>query len=381
MKRKFISVLLAAVMTAGTTVFAQTLTAVDNGSALVFEREGDTIAVLSCYDDDGVLCYSNKYKSEDGEFALEIPEQYEDMRKRVYFVDTNEFIDIEAEDDDTADEPAATETPEATETPSATDEPDATEEPATTSSKYPSIYEKALDAIYAPALVTDVETSVDSNDEEIYAVTVFYQGEEMKVGIETDLEISTAPDAYSFAVGEDAGALEPGDVVSMTANLAGTRINRLDLLFRPTSENLATDSADYGTDFEELFTSGGKVASQWSYIKFGEKASSDRYQYAFGIIAMKSGSTLTLINKEASEDETIEVDFQSDTMVYSCDVSGKEYDFEIVDTNSIETTLSESEFKKNGSIELTDDYSYNYAFVRIVDGTATDIILYNNYNE
>ena len=56
-------------------------------------------------------------------------------------------------------------------------------------------------------------------------------------------------------------------------------------------------------------------------MKYGEKASSDRYQYAFGLIGKVGSNSLTLINKSGSTDNVIEVDTKKDTIVYTCDVS------------------------------------------------------------
>ena len=385
MKKKLIALALAASAVMSSTAFAASVTAVmtDNGGAYTIEQPSDTKAIIMCYDKDGALVYSNLCKAADGKFSFAVPSEYADTKKKVYFVDTREFKDIEITDDT----PAATDKPSSTEAPSATDAPAATQKPASTAkptskpADYPSIYEKAVDAIYAPALVKDVETRTNSNDEDIYAVTVFYQGKEMVIGIEDDLTISTAPEEYSYMKGQTMESLEKGDVICMTANIAGDTIRTVDFVFRPTDEDIVTGGADYGTNFEKLFSAGGKVASKWAVMNYGEKASSDKYQYAFGIIGKKDGNSLTLINKDGSEDNAIEIDMQKDTIVYSCDVDGKEYEVEIGDTSSIEATIPKSAFSKTGTVELDDRYSYNYALVRVVDGTATDIVVYNNYNE
>ena len=363
MKKKIIALVLAASAVMGSAAFAQTFK---------LESTAGTKAIVMCYDENGKLVYSKLCKAENGSFETDIPSEYDGMRKRVYYVDTKEFKDLTAEST-----PAPT--PSATEKPAATAKPTATPKPTKKPSEDPPIYEKAVDAIYAPALVKDIETRTNSNDEDMYAVTLFYHGKEMTIGIEEDLTISTAPEEYSSMKGKTMDSLQRGDVICLTANVAGDTIRTVDFIFRPTEEDIATGDTDYGTNFEKLFAANNKVANQWTVMKYGEKPSSDRYQYAFGIIGKKDGNVLTLINKDGDEDNAIEVDMQSDTMVYTCAVDGKEYEVEIGDTSSIETTIPKSMFDR-GPVELNDDYSYNYALVRMVDGIATDIVLYNNYN-
>ena len=47
-------------------------------------------------------------------------------------------------------------------------------------------------------------------------------------------------------------SLEEGDVISLTSNVAGTRINHMYFIYRPQDEDIITGSQDFGTDFEKL---------------------------------------------------------------------------------------------------------------------------------
>ncbi len=363
MKRKILAFTLAVMTFTGSVAFATT-------------PVKPSRVIIMCYDDSGALVYSGLYW--DTYTVSDIPEEYRDMKKKAYIVDAGELTDITELPDDAAETPAPspTETPSATEAPSATEEPSPTEAAQT---KYPSIYEKGLDAIYAPAVVDEVELTTNSSEEEIYSVKALMRGEEMTIPIETDIEIQSAPEAYGYLAGQNADVLERGDVICVTTNVAGDRIKTLDLLFRPAEEDIITGGNDYGTNFERLFTSDGKTAGQWTAMKYGEKASSDRYQYAFGVVGKKSGGALTLINAGADIDEAIEVSLQSDTIVYLCDTDGKEYSLEIGGAGDISTSIPASKLN-NGELVLDDTYAYNYALVRVVDGIATDIVVYENYN-
>lgn len=371
MKKKILALVLAlsAVMTSGM-AFAKTIN---------IESRGDTRAILMCYDENGTLVYSKLCKDTDGAL-VEIPSQYDGMKKKLYYVDSKRFVDA----DELAVEP--TETPVATPVPTSapTLKPSATPKPTQPSTNtYPSIYEKGVDAIYAPAVVKEVETTLDASGNEVYGVTVFQMGEEKKIPIETDVTFASAPIAYSYIEGKDAGILEEGDVIAFTANTSGTKIKNLDFLFRPTKEDIVTGGVDYGTNFEELFTSNGSlVANQWKTIPFGSKATSERYQYAFGIVGKRDGNTLTLINIAGKENEGIDIDLQKDTIVYTCDSSDKNFT-EIGSISDITTSIPKSAFNNDeGAAELIEgDYSYNYALVRIVNKIATDVVVFNNYND
>ncbi len=378
MKKKIIAITLAVSAMMSTVAFAENINANYTDNVLSFEQTDENIAVVSCYDENGKLCYSNMYKSEDGNFSADIPKEYKGMKTKVYFVNSKEIKEISVSDDV---QPTATPSVTPTATPSATEKPSATTVPTTKpSTDTPSIYEKVTDAIYAPAVVKDVELTT-KDGEDMYAVTLFSKGKEVKALIENDLTFETSSETYSFMKGKNASSLEEGDVICLTANVAGTRINHIYFIYRPQDEDIITGSQDFGTDFEKLITeNGSSVANQWKLMKYGEKASSDRYQYAFGLIGKVGSNSLTLINKSGSTDNVIEVDTKKDTIVYTCDVSNKN-EVEIASVGDITSTIPKSTFDKDNTIDFTNDYSYNYALVRVVDGTATDIVVYENYND
>lgn len=365
MKKKTAAFITAAAVLMSGNAFAKTLN-IDAGEC---QR-----AVVMCYDSADTLVYSALCKAENGSFNIDIPEQYSETKKKLYIADTREFIDVNSEALPT-EEPSPTRAPESTEAPAATAKPTSAPDKS-----YPSIYEKAVDAIYAPGVVKEVESRVNDSGEELYAVTMLYHGKEVTIGIEPELRISGAPAAYDYLNGMDSSALEEGDVVCVTSNIAGDKIKGLDFVFRPAREDIVTSGADYGEDFEKLIGSRtAKTSGAWSVMRYGEKPSSDRYQYAFGVVGKKTESVLTLLNQSADTDKALEIDIRRDTIVYTCDVSNNNE----VDTGStaeITTAIPKSMFEDN-RIVWEEGTGCNYALVRIVDGTAADIVLYNNYNE
>lgn len=372
MKKKLLSLLLAAVMAMPLAAFAES-------TAIEEDYKGSARAILLCYDDNGKLVYSSLLKAKNGAFDVNIPDEFADTRKKVYSIDLAEFRDFDDAEKVTPEatpNPAETTEPEETASPDVTPTPETTSKPTAAPSDTDSPYKKAVDSIYAPALVKEVMRSTNADGETNTSLTVYYQGKEVVVPVEDEITISSAPSICADMKGQTAASLEAGDVIYMAANPSGTKIKTLDLIMRPTYEDIVTSDEDYGSDFETVFTSGNKVADKWQYENFGDRLSKAKYSYAFGIIAKKTSDTLTLMNKRR---RSLYIDLHPNAYVYSCDVSSRDYVFDQGGIYDIETSIPASAFNRDG-FALDDSYSYNYALVRLVDGTATDIVVFNNYN-
>ncbi len=368
MKKRLLSLALAAVTALGISAFAESAAVKDIGN----DR-----AVLICYDG-GRLVYSSLLKSENGAFNADIPDEYKDTDKKLYYVGSNTIADFDDAEKVTPEETAA---PSVSPSPEPTAAPEPSPSPTSKPTAAPEAetpYEKAADGVFASALVTDVSRSINGDGEEITSLTVYYQGKEVVLPVEDDVTISTAPKAHADLKGQTADSLKKGDVICTSANIAGTRIKTLDLIMRPMKEDIVTSNSNYGDNFEDLFVSGSLVANKWQYEKYGAKLSKAKYSYAFGIVGTADDRVLTLLNNSGGRYRAMEIDLDKNTYVYSCDTSGRDYEFYLGGIYDIETTLPSSLLRDR--ITLDDSYSYNYALVRMVEGTATDIITFNNYN-
>lgn len=370
--KKILALTLALTATVSATAFASGISVVRTENTLTFEKEGESVAVVSCFDESGKLCYGNMYKSEDGKFTAVLPSELGEVKTKIYFVNSDEIKEAEFE---AAEVIAPTATPEVTDAPEATTTPEPTSKPS--DSSYPSIYEKTTDAIYAPVVVKDVELTT-KDGEDMYAVTVLGYGEEKTVLIESDLKFETSSEQYADMKNSTAIDLREGDVISLTANVAGTRINHIYFIYRPIDEDLANTTADYGTNFEKLISENGtNVAGKWDVMKYGVKPSSERYQYALGIIGKTGSGTLTLINKSGDTNKAIDIDVSNDTIVYTCYLSS-DNEVEVSSVGAITSSIPKAVYDKNEIVSFEDGEEYNYALVRVVDGTATDIVIYEN---
>lgn len=372
MKKKILALFLAMTATVSATAYASGISVVRTENTLTFEKEGESIAVVSCFDEDGKLCYGNMYQGEDGKFTVVLPDELKGAKTKIYFVNSNEIKEAEFADEEL---PTPTVSPEPTLAPEATVTPEPTLKPS--DSGYPSIYEKTTDAVYAPVVVKDVELTT-KDGEDMYAVTVLGYGEEKTVLIENDLKFETSSEQYADMKNSTAIDLQTGDVISLTANVAGTRINHIYFIYRPVDEDLANTTADYGTNFEKLISENGtNVAGKWDVMKYGVKPSSERYQYALGIIGKTSSGTLTLINKSGDTNKAIDIDVSKDTIVYTCYLSGDK-EVELSSVGEISSSIPKALYDKNDIVTFEAEEEYNYALVRVVNGTATDIVVYEN---
>lgn len=373
MKKKIIAFMIALASLVTVTAFADNINAERDGNVITFEQTGETIALVSCFDEEGNLCYGNMYKSEDGIFTAELPEDFVGMKTKIYFVNSNEIKEANITTIEPTPEPTLEPTAEPTVEPSATP----IEDTSVSTNGYPSIYEKTADAIYAPVVVKSVETTTKDGDD-AYAVTILGYGEEKTVLIEADLTFDTSSEQYAYMKSKNAGDLQTGDIIVLTANVAGTRIKTMNFIYRPVDGELAFAADAYGADFEKLISENGTtVASNWKVMKYGEKASSDRYQYALGIIGKVSSGTITLLNGTGDTRKAVEIDTSKDTIVYTCTFL-RDTEVEVSDIGSVTSSIPKTLYDKNDVFEYEDGEAYNYALVRVVDGIATDIVVYEN---
>lgn len=375
MVKKLVAVMLAFVA-ASTVAFADGITGTLNEGIITIDTNDKDRLILNGYDDNGILQYSGLFTAENDRF--EIPAELTQYSLRACFVGEGFFdVDIEEQTEQPVQtaEPVQTEEPAATSAP--TSEPEATDAPQ----KFPSIYEREVDAVNAFAVVDKISSGLDDDEEEVYYADVLYQGSEMTVPIKQDVLITSASDAFSYMEGLAAGALKEGDVVFLAANLSGD-VSSIGFIYRPQENNIVTDGNDYGDSFLNLISDNGKVAGQsgWSVLRYGGSLSA-KYQFAFGVIKDKSANTLTLLGPDGDENNEMYLTLESNTIVYICDMSAKrEVSIGSV-SNITKSSIPKSAIDDNGIVTYSDSFKTNYALARLVNGTVTDIVIYTNYNK
>lgn len=381
MVKKLLAALLCAAALLTTTAFADSVSGLSDGKSILIDAKDKSLIILNGYDESGKLKASELFTVENGRF--EIPAELAQYKLRGNFTDGSGFFDIEIEE-----KPAETANPEATETPAATEAPETTAAPtaAPTSTpeavkSFPSIYERGADAVNAFAVVKSVSVSINDNGEECYNLNTLYQGKEFSVDVDKSVQVSSASDEFSYMLGADAGAFLEGDVIYFAANLSG-EINKLSFIYRPIKSNIVTDGNDYGNNFAGLISDNGSVAGQsgWSVLNYGASSGSGRYQFAFGVISNKESSTLVLLGADGDENNALYLSIEPDTIVYVCDMSSKQKVTIGSVANLTKSSIPKSAVDSDGRVTYSDSYKMNYALVRQVNGTATDIVIYKNYN-
>ena len=288
--------------------------------------------------------------------------------------------------------PTESDAPAETVAPTASLEPTASDAPAETS--YPSYvvpppgppYERSLDAYFTFSVIKSVSSSTGDDGPE-YIVEVLRQGGEETLTVPADAQIVVSSDYYSDLAGADASALQEGDIVYFERNSAGTKIKSMAFIYRPVRENIITSSGNYGTNFERLFSSGGRVYASpanepGTVIRYGGRLGSNRYQYAFGAVLEKGNGYFSLINKSGIVDNAIEIATTKDTIVYTCDMSARRDRLEISTQSAITRShIPNTDYDEDGNIHFSGEGDYTYAFARVVNGAATEVVIYSGYGE
>lgn len=357
----------APVMAAGTRI---TGVAADEG--VIYNEQGKDRIILCGYDENGVLKGSWLFTA--GDEGILIPFEVAQYKLRAIFPGEEGIYDFEVANGGHNDEEPE-ETAEPAETAAPTVSPT-----AAPSRNYPDIYERQIDAVDAIAVVDKVSSGENDNQEKIYYVDALYQGEEIRLDIKEEVNITSASDEFSYMTGQPVSALKKGDVICFTANLSG-RINKVGLVYRPLDKNIVTDGNDYGSSFEKLISNNGSVAERrgWSVMRYGGGGRSES-SIAFGVVKDKDKNSVTLLGPDGDIRNAINLALQDNTIVYVCDMSARK-EVSVEDTGSIiKSVIPKSSENEQGIITYSDDDDMNYALLRVVNGTVTDAVIYTNYN-
>ena len=347
--KKFLSFILSGVIAATSiTAFAQKEYSYQN-DMLVFESEEK--AVITCYDDNGYLAYANVFSPVDGVISADIPDKFREMKMRVYETGKNVVALTKKEIEPTA-------------------APD-----GGILDKYPAVYPTEADANRAFFVCNNVSLIATEDGEEMYKIDCFQKGASVSLLVGTDVLIQFVPLANSSVFGQTVAALKKGDVFRVTTNIAKTRVKRIDLMLRTFPETIAAD----GVNFYDMFSFEGNVGGDttWKVAEFGKKNNS-KYQYAFGIVVDREKSYISLMDSSGKTSDIMEIDIEPDTIVYECDVQNK-YEFTPSSTAAITKTYVRSSELDGEVIDWRNYTDFTYAFVRIIDSVATDIVYYNNF--
>lgn len=351
---KNIIIAIAAATLLAVPAYAESIDAVYNGSELQTEQRdgmGDYL-VIACYDKDGRLTYAAHTKAENGNYHIALPKAYDTVR--AYDMEKNMYdVNITA--------PSPTVSAEPTLAPEKTEPPKKYVHPA---------YENETDQVTAFAVVEKVSYAVNAYGEDVYRITSLIQNQRVDVEVENDVVIKSAPDILKGLEGAALSALKEGDAIYYETTLAGDRVKAVDLIYRP--------AAFSNESLMKSFTSDGSAAGLWSAAQFGHKIPSDRYVYAFGIITDRAGDTITLYPSSGSEKEALNIDYTKNTVTYVYDIETGDPP-EIANSSAItKSAIPKAAYDDYDNITYSSDYDYSLALVRMVEGTAADIIIYKN---
>lgn len=243
--------------------------------------------------------------------------------------------------------------------------------------EFPEVYEIEKDANRAVMIVKSVSGAY-VNEENVCELKVLFHGEELVYHIAEETALEAVPEAYADLKGENVYSLKKGDIVKINTQFSG-KIKSVDLIFRPTADNPIFEEDDFGKGFLKLFSYNGIVAGEASYkaVSAENQTSLKGYSYAFGIICDYNAFELTLSDKDGS---IITIDVNPKAICYEVD---REERFE--PNTAVLSAVRRGSAARN-AVDDEDNFTgwsekegYNYAFVRMIDGEATEIVLYQSY--
>ena len=359
-----------------------TLMGKEENEKIVFDYSGDLIFAGYSNDESKLLYASGVCKPTDGKITLDKENLYTVMR--AYDIKNNLIFDVLFKIPEATVTPVPTVTPAPTASAEPTTVPTASPSATYNPNEFPDVYEKDVNAIQAFAVVESVtQVSVDSQTES--KITYWYQGKQQSDTLSDDVNIVAAPENAQNLVNASLSSLKRGDVVYFNRNLSG-KINEIAVIYQIQNSDIVNNTADFGASFEKLFSINGGVGgySGWTVAKYGQEPAKKGTQYAFGVIARRDNNNVYLLNKTGDTNSSILVDVAENAMVYKCNMTLKS-GIELTRATSIISTISNKAWNdaygtENSIISLNDS-GYNYMLARIVDGTATDVVIYTNYKK
>ncbi len=333
-------------------------------------NEGDSgISIMTFYED-GVLVYSASAKIGENGYSFNVPNEYTDVDMSITYIGGKTY-DVKLQE-----APAASEEPSAAPTVPPSQEPESTQTPART--PHPDIYPKAADARNAFAVVSDIRSTI-IDGENYYTLTMLYQGSEVTADVRDTVEIVSASDFSSEMKGRNAGALKDGDVIHFTTDLQG-RMKTIEFIYRPDFSDYIHDGAEVGSDFRFLISENGFVAGMagWSPADFDGRNNGYNV-FAFGVPVKVNNGYIVMANERGM---TMDVPIQKNTIVYTVDGGARSGRTQLAGTGKgavMTTFIDRADFDEDGNVQTWDNVKSDdmiYALARIIDGTATDVVLF-----
>lgn len=208
------------------------------------------------------------------------------------------------------------------------------------------------------AVVKNVGEEFDDEKNEIVAyIDALYCGEEIRIELEPGFLITDAEAPFSQMKGKSIAELKEGDVLSLTANLAG-RLNGIKLMFRAPAVDLVSSSEN-----APLFdtTDDGKM---------------------FGIVTDKlNNKTIVISDISGMESKNAYVDLEADTSVYMYDFKKRSDKVRIaVPAEITKSFIPYTDVDEDDNIvNWSDGFIHNYIYVRSYRGVVCDVVIYANY--
>ena len=358
---KKLCIALSAMLISVSAVYAEgDIKGVITDDKIVFSDIKGEVLVLNGYND-GKLIYSQRFENNG---KIEVPLFEAELIKGIDSA-VNEAVEVVLEK-----APEATPVPEE---PTATPEP--TQKPLFPWKDSPEVYGSEKNAYYAPSVIEEVSSKIQDGVEG-YEIKCLFLGKELTLFADNEVKISAANDTNSALIDQSPLNLRKGDVVFIDREMSG-EVRTIGLICKAPSASLLLDGNDYGLNFEKYIAQNGRVANaaSWGVVNHLSGTTKADYQYAFGLVGRRNGTQLYLMNSTASIDNALELALHEDSVVYVYDMADRS-NVSVEKISSIPSCIPKTQWNGGGTVVYDEDNTFAYALVRIVEGVATDIILY-----
>lgn len=241
-------------------------------------------------------------------------------------------------------------------------------------------YPTKLDAETAFMMVKDVTSEV-VGEEVKTRLDVFFRGGEQTLYFDEDKTLLASPSTNTELIGAPLTSLKAGDIIYCSTTIITGKILTVELIYRPCNDDIITDTENFGTNFENLFTYNGYVTSvRPTPVAMYGVDNYLQYQYAFGLIKDKKKNYIELCNKNGVAGEDMIVPISNSTIVYVYDKAqrNKVYIGTVADIQKSEIYSFDLDSDEN-VISWSEDAAHNYALVRMAEGSALEMAIYLNY--
>lgn len=224
---------------------------------------------------------------------------------------------------------------------------------------YPSFYSDPKIQDGTIGVIKKAEKTLNENGDIKISLDLYYMGKQTTIRLDEDFDVFPS-DMFLSLAPMKADELSEGDAVRIYTNLNGERILKIELLFC--------------APYDDPVTGSDEIKKAFKKIEYGDDG------LAFGLVRDVK-KYISLYDPSGLEREALYIDIEPDTVVYCYDAEKRSNKLSLGGVGDIEPSEipSQSIDENDNIIDWEKGASHNYAFVRMYEGVAYEIVFYKGY--